>query len=144
MARILCIDGAPRGGVSTSTVLRHAGRVLRDYGHAVTSLSVAELASDALCTRDLGEPGLALAIAQCVEADGVAICTPVYNASFPVIRGGLIVADQVLIASSGRAWLSPEAGERVTTVASEFAEAVGIASGHPQHDVLRLASAAAR
>lgn len=82
MASILIVTGSPSAVSRTTALAQHVGAELDREGHRVTYLNLRDLPPDALLGASTGEPAIAAAVRQVLEADALVVATPIYKASY--------------------------------------------------------------
>jgi FMN reductase len=79
---VLLLGGSPSTPSTTWRLLQLVGERLAALGLGTVALQVRELPAQALLRGDPGDPAIAAAVAQLVDADAIVVGTPVYKAAY--------------------------------------------------------------
>lgn len=82
MANVIIISGSPTPGSRLNGLIQFSEAKLKELGHEVVHLQVADLPAEDLIKANFGSPAIVAAQAQVAAADAVIIASPVYKASF--------------------------------------------------------------
>ncbi|OBR62568.1 FMN reductase (NADPH) [Paenibacillus oryzae] len=82
MAKIVIVSGTPNRNSRLYGLIHYSEAKLREYGHEVSFIHVAELPPEDLIRANFGSPEIKAAQGLVAEADAVIVASPVYKASY--------------------------------------------------------------